>query len=548
MLGVLLALACTAGIGLASSAAILVWDVHDEALIWLSVFADAAVVMLAAEVAVRASRRRKTESDLLSLSESEDGKDADAAFASLTIDHEGSILTWSEGAEQLTGYSAEQSIGNTFSFLLTPVTADIGLQAQLLRTALQADRATTECWLVNAAGERHWVHLALAPLAGEGHGARRFLLVLRDMSGSAGAHEALRAHELSLERILDSAMDAIISVDEEQRIVMFNPAAERVFKCERQQALGQLLELFIPERFRLAHRRRVDEFGETGTTARKMGDQTTLRALRHDGTEFPIDASISQTRLRGRRLYTVILRDVSERVRAQEALQQSHEELRQLALGLQGAREQEKSRIARELEDELAHGLTALKLDVAWLVQHLPEHDKAVRDKLSSMTSVVERIFGQTRRIDVDLRPTILDDLGFGAATEWLLSDFERRTGTAYGCRMDESVQDIGEPAATALFRALQESLTNVARHAHASRVDVQVVRENGSVQLEVSDNGTGIAEPDSRKASSSGLSGLAQRALVLGGEAKATRLDTGGTRVVFRVPVNGRRDAAHQQ
>jgi len=153
---------------------------------------------------------------------------------------------------------------------------------------------------------------------------------------------------------------------------------------------------------------------------------------------------------------------------------------------------------------------------------------------------MLDRIVAETRRISADLRPLILDDLGFGAATEWLVNDFKKRTGTACECVLDQSVQDIGEPAASALFRALQESLTNVARHAHASRVQVQVVRENGAVQLEVSDDGTGIDESDSQRPGSSGLRGLAQRAMVLGGEAKAMRGKNGGTRVVFRVPVNG--------
>src|SRR5215831_2958451 len=259
---VLLTLVLAAGLALASSGAILAWGQQEEALAWLALVADAAVIILAADIALRARRRRTPESDLLDLSEEPEDSVASAPYASLTVDHEGTILTWNEGAERLTGYSAEQSIGNTFTFLLTPVTADIGLQTQLVRTALHSNRATTRCWLVNAAGERRWAHLALAPLVGEAQWARRFLLVLRDINETEGAHQALRTHELSLERIFDSAMDAIITVNEQQRIVMFNAAAEQVFRCDRQRAIGQPLDLFIPERFRLAHRNHIDQFGE----------------------------------------------------------------------------------------------------------------------------------------------------------------------------------------------------------------------------------------------------------------------------------------------
>ncbi len=543
MLGILLTLVCAAGIALASSAVLLAWGAHDEPLTWLSLFADVAVVILAAELALRGLRKRSTEAELLELSERHGKleKSISPHYASLTVDHEGSILTWSEGAEELTGYTAEQSIGNTFSFLLPPVSADIGLHAQLLRSALQSERATTECWLMTATGERRWIHLALAPLLGEDRWARRFLLVLRDMSETEGALKALREHEASLERILDSAADAIITADEEQRIVMFNPAAERLFQLTRQQAIGQPLDMLLPERFRVMHRQHVDEFGSTGITARRMGDQTTLTGLRADGREFPIEASISHALLGGRKLYTVILRDVTERVHARRALEQSREGLRELALALQTAREEEKSRIARELHDELGQSLTALRFDIAWLAQTASSQDPALQQKLHGMAGVLDHVVAQTRRISADLHPLILDDLGFGAAAEWLVSDFKKRTGTACDCRMDASVENIAEPLASALFRALQELLTNVARHAHASRVDVQVVRENGAVQLEVRDNGKGITDAGEHPPDSSGLRSLSQRAMMLGGEAKATRMNSGGTRVVFRIPVNGR-------
>jgi signal transduction histidine kinase len=246
-----------------------------------------------------------------------------------------------------------------------------------------------------------------------------------------------------------------------------------------------------------------------------MGDETTLRALRYDGSEFPIEASISQSRLRTRKLYTVILRDVTQRVQTQAALTQTHEALRQ--------------------------DLAELKLDVAWLSQNVPQRAKALRERLGSMGAALDRIASDAPGNETEAMPSIHEDLGFGAATEWLISDFSKRTGTAYGCRVDKSVQDIGEPLASALLQALEDSLLNVAHHAHVSRVDVQVVRDNGAVQLEVCDNGSDRSDAEGERAASFGLRRLAQRAMVLGGEAKATRLESGGTRLVFRVPVNGR-------
>ena len=120
-----------------------------------------------------------------------------------------------------------------------------------------------------------------------------------------------------LDSIVDSAMDAIITVDDQQNIVLFNRAAEQVFRVARQEALGSALDRFIPERYRAAHRGHIEQFGRTGVTARRMGDVTTLWGLRAGGEEFPIEASISQTAEGGRRYYTVILRDITLRLQAE---------------------------------------------------------------------------------------------------------------------------------------------------------------------------------------------------------------------------------------
>src|SRR5688572_6782803 len=139
-----------------------------------------------------------------------------------------------------------------------------------------------------------------------------------------------------LHGIIQSAMDAIITVDESQKIILFNAAAERIFRCNAAEAIGGPLERFIPERFRTAHRGHVERFGATGTTTRQMGARLTLYGLRVDGEEIPIDASISQVVAHGRKLYTVILRDITERKRAEDALQAALHERRQAADQLRG--------------------------------------------------------------------------------------------------------------------------------------------------------------------------------------------------------------------
>jgi PAS domain S-box-containing protein len=187
-------------------------------------------------------------------------------------------------------------------------------------------------------------------------GRKLFTVILRDITERVRAESLLARSEARLRGILDSAMDAIITIDESQHIVIFNSAAEAMFGCPKDEAVGAPLAWFIPERFRGGHGNHVQTFGQTGTASRRMGAQRIVTGLRRHREEFPIDASISQITERGSKFYTVILRDVTERVRAEEALQRSREELQRLGAIAHQAREQEKSRIARELHDELAQG------------------------------------------------------------------------------------------------------------------------------------------------------------------------------------------------
>jgi two-component system sensor kinase len=359
------------------------------------------------------------------------------------------------------------------------------------------------------------------------------------------AREVLSAeHETEVSRgrlraILDSAMDAIITVDEEQKIVLFNRAAEQLFAVPRQEALGTGLDRFIPGRFREAHRRHVGEFGRTGVTSRRMGDVTTLWALRAGGTEFPIEASISQTAEGGRRYFTVILRDISLRKQHEDALRESQRELRELSARVLEAREEEKTLIARELHDELGQLLTALKMDLASLRE--PSTDQR-DEKIREMGELLDQTVSATRRISADLRPLMLDDLGLADAADWLVEDFGKRSGI--DCRIEasgtEGLSEVSKSVATAVYRAIQESLTNIARHAGAKRAWVSLAVRDSAIFVEVEDDGRGIAPEDIAKSRSLGLKGMRERIAYLGGSLDIGRAPRGGTRVRLRVPLRG--------
>ncbi|MBC7601992.1 MAG: PAS domain-containing sensor histidine kinase [Ramlibacter sp.] len=327
-------------------------------------------------------------------------------------------------------------------------------------------------------------------------------------------------------------MDAIITVDSKQRILLYNRAAEKVFGWPRERMLGEQLENLIPGRFRGGHAGHVERFGVMGVTSRRMGAVTVVMGLRASGEEFPLDASISHLETPNGHLYTVILRDVTERVRAA----QERSEFAAAALAI---REEEKTRVARELHDELAQSLTALKMDTIWIRDHAHDATEQTTNKIDGMLDMLDHAVASTRRIAADLRPLMLDDLGLGPAIDWLACNFTQRSGVKVVLDVPEDL-DVPEPFATAVFRIVQESLQNVAKHAQATSVAVSVVVDANAITLEVRDDGRGFSPQAARRPESLGLLGLHERAQLLKGSIEIDSAPGRGTRVVVRMPVNG--------
>ncbi len=352
-------------------------------------------------------------------------------------------------------------------------------------------------------------------------------------------------NEARMMAIIRSSSEAIITIDEQQRIVMFNPAAEAVFRCSAMDAIGSSIDRFIPARYRGEHRKHVERFGETGVTERKMGrQQPVLIGLRADGEEFPIEASISQIHDGQAKLYTVMLRDVTERVRAEDALKASRQELRELSANLQSVREDEKTRIARELHDDLGQQLTALKMDLSSVEQSLadtPAAPPVVLAQLSGMRRLIDSTVGSVRRIAADLRPVMLDDLGLLPAIDWLINDFTTRYGIEVERRIEPGSATFSRNGATTLFRIMQEALTNVVRHAEATRVAVALVVDGDQCTLSVADNGRGARDTpaaDGHGEKSFGLLGIRERVHILGGSVSIDTAHERGFTLTVRVPL----------
>jgi signal transduction histidine kinase len=227
--------------------------------------------------------------------------------------------------------------------------------------------------------------------------------------------------------------------------------------------------------------------------------------------------------------------------RAEEQLRESHERLRQLSVYLQTVREEERTRIAREVHDELGQALTGCKLDLAWIVSKLPKEKdlKPLQEKTRALVAHIDSTIKMVRRIATELRPGILDHLGLAEALEWQANEFQTRTGIR--CDVHASVRDLdlAPDLNTAFFRIFQETLTNIIRHAGATQVTVHLKERDERIILEVKDNGRGISKDEISNTQSMGLLNMRERAGLLGGDFKISPGTGGkGTKVTVSIPI----------
>ena len=260
-----------------------------------------------------------------------------------------------------------------------------------------------------------------------------------------------------------------------------------------------------------------------------------------DGTPMRIEGDYmviydAQGRIAG---HFGIQRDITDQHLANEQIETSRQQLRALASRLQKVREEERTFIAREIHDELGQALTGLKLDIAWMKHRLPR-DHEVMDQCESIIERIDQTLSAVRRIATELRPSVLDQLGLAAALEWQGQEFGARTGIEVVMELCIDRCSVSDEVGSSAFRILQESLTNVARHAKATRVAIRLSQTSTLLTLEVCDNGVGFPEDRLEGTACLGLVGMRERALACGGEFSIVCDPLGGTTVTLLVPLTG--------
>jgi len=455
--------------------------------------------------------------------------------AIIGLDPSGRVVSWNASAEHIEGYRAKEIIGRSFACFYTPEDAAAGQPAENLRQAAERGRCEAQGWRVRKDGSRFWADVVISPVRNGTGSLLGFAKVTRDLTERRRVEEALREREALLRATFEQAAVGIAVAGLDARFVRTNQVFQRMlgYSDEEMQSLTYV-DITYPEDLP-RNRELMAEVVEGKRTAFTLEK----RYCRKDGT--PIWAQVTVSALpsdRGEaRLFVGVIEDITQRRQAQEQLQRHREQLRDLAARLEAAREAERTRIAREIHDELGQALTALKIDLTWLRRRLPQPTPELAGKVDGMEAILDGMAGAIQRIATELRPGVLDELGLQAAIRWQAREFETRTGIA--CRVEQAAEQpvVDASRATAAFRIFQEALTNVARHAGATLVLVRFTLSAQALELRVEDNGRGISEGALADSRSLGLLGIRERATSLGGTVTITGERGRGTTLTLTLP-----------
>jgi len=363
-------------------------------------------------------------------------------------------------------------------------------------------------------------------------GARRMRGMAVDITERKVIQERLKESQRRLESIVQSAMDAVIAIDDDRRIVVFNAAAEKMFGCPEQDAIGTSIDRFIPERFRTAHRAHILQFGQSDAANREMSGTRALLGLRASGEEFPIEASISRTLAGGKKIFTLMIRDITERRRAEEALAS-------VSRRLIRAQEEERTWIARELHDDFNQRIALLAMNLETLKQDLPTSNGKVTRRIEEARKQTSELASDIEALSHRLHSSKLELQGLIGAARGLCRELSGRHNIEIALYSHDIPKELPQEVALCLFRVLQEALRNAMKHSGVQQFEVSLKGALNEIELTVHDAGTGFDPEKAMSGHGLGLTSMRERLKLVNGQLSIDSRSPRGTTIRARVPLS---------
>ncbi len=361
------------------------------------------------------------------------------------------------------------------------------------------------------------------------------------------AEVALRESQEQLHSVVQSTDEGIISLNSQGKVILWNTGAESLFGFTMKEMQGQTLERIIPERFRRAHQQGISRASQAGGKTVE-GEMFELMGLRRDGSEFPLELSLGYWHKRGEIFFTGIVRDITVRRETEQALhrrerelEQSQDELRALGAQLISAQEDERRRLSRELHDDMNQRLAVVALEIQSIQNTLPESDP-MQKTLQHLNDQVSSLSDNVRHLAYQLHPSILDDLGLVVALQSSIKEFSQWESIPVTFQPRDVPQALPQDISSCVYRVTQECLRNVAKHAQASQVSVEVRGLEEGLQLVITDNGKGF-NPEAVRPGTQGLGliGMKERIRVVQGTFDVKASKGKGTTITAWIPLSPR-------
>jgi PAS domain S-box-containing protein len=431
-----------------------------------------------------------------------------------------------------TGYTEEEMLKmNPASFILPEDRRKTAKSAIMM---LKEQRFSPyEFRIVTNDGRIKWIMETVMSIKFKGK--RAILGNSMDVTERKEASRRLEDLEALESSILDAIPQAVLGLHE-RRINFANNAVKIIFGWHREELIGKSIRMIY------RNEEEADKIGHIfySTLECQRTYETEYSCLCKDGSEIlcRMKASRIGEKLREKRI-VVTYEDITAEKKAQEDLERSRQDLRNLSIHLQSVREEESTRVARKIHDELGQSLTALQMDLSWLENRLPANSKNIREKTRSMSELVDVTIESMHKIMMELRPSLLDDLGLAAAIEWQAGDFQKRSGIRCQANIRCDTNFISKELATSIFRIFQETLTNIVRHSKATQCRVSLTEKGKELCLEVTDNGIGITQWQIDDSMSFGMIGMRERAHLWGGTVHVRNAKPSGTTVRVLIPLD---------